>query len=61
MEIEKCLLDCVTIFSFLFHEYDARNLKVDPHRTIYIKCPASGFLMERVNIVDKNLCFKIMK
>lgn len=40
----KCLLDCVTVFPFLFREYDASNLKADPHQTIYVKGPASTFL-----------------
>lgn len=35
--------------------------KVDPHWAVYIKCPTSGFLMENMNIGDKNLTFKTMK
>lgn len=62
LEIEKCLLDCVTLFPLLFHEYDARDLKSDPHWTVYIKCPVSGFLMESANTGGKNLSsFKVMK
>lgn len=46
-------------FPFLFHEQDARNLKVDFHQTIHIKCPQCGFLTGSMNIVGKiHLCFK---
>lgn len=41
-------------FPIIVHEYDARNLKVNPHWTFTL-CPASGFLMESVNIGGTNL------
>lgn len=41
---------------------DAKNLKVDPHRTICIMCSPSGFLMESVTVVGKiDPSFKVMK
>lgn len=49
----KCILHYVTVFPFLFPDYDAGNLKVDARWTIYIRYPASGFLMENVNIAGE--------
>uniref|UniRef100_A0A673UUK0 Osteoclast-stimulating factor 1 n=1 Tax=Suricata suricatta TaxID=37032 RepID=A0A673UUK0_SURSU len=48
----KCLLDCVIVFPLLFHEHDARNLKVDPHRIVPVK-PCKPFPLGKCDHQDQ--------